>query len=67
MLEPLPEIAVKQIVDPRTRNGLADCRERHKSRDVDGRAKTLGFRRKLEGVSASFLAEGPFLKKVWRF
>ncbi len=65
MLEPLPEIAVKQIVDPRARNGLADCCERRKSRDVDGRAKTLGLRRTLEGVSASFLAEGPFLKKAW--
>ena len=48
MLEPLPEIAVKQIVDPRARNGLVDCCERHKSRDVDGCAKIVGIAARLK-------------------
>lgn len=41
MLEPLPQVAVKQIIDPRARNALADCCERYKSRGVDGCAKTI--------------------------
>ncbi len=34
MFEPSPEVAVKQIVDPRAGNGLADCRERRESRGM---------------------------------